>query len=157
MGKKILIDLLKLRDLEECRIEAFDGELLHGGAFKTIRELASFYFTCRRCEDAPCITVCPADALEKDENGIVKRSLNLCIRCKSCITACPFGTIMNDLFEPGISGYRYFDLSDEKELQEFAAKFPDDIVSIVERDENPEENIYRLTDKVLIREHKWEE
>jgi hypothetical protein len=64
---------------------------------------------------------------------------------------------MNDLFETKISGYRYFDMSDEKELIDFAAQFPDDVVTIVEIDEDPEENIYRLTEKVLIKESAWEQ
>ena len=157
MGKKVLIDLLKLRDLEDCKAEAFDRSIIGNRTFKTVRELATFYFTCRRCDDAPCINVCPADALEKDESGIVKRSLILCIRCKSCIMACPFGTIMNDLFETKISGYNYFDLSDEEEMNDFVAQFPSDVVTIVDMDENPEENIYKLTEKVLFKESAWEQ
>lgn len=156
MSKKILIDLLKLRELETCSHEAFDSQLLNNGAFKTIREIATFRFTCRKCEDAPCIAACPAEALEKDKNGIINRAVNLCIRCKSCVCICPFGTIMNDLFEVKTSGYTFLDLSDENEMTRFAESFPEDIVSIVETDEDQEKNIYKLTDKVLVREFIWE-
>jgi Fe-S-cluster-containing hydrogenase component 2 len=156
MSKKILIDLLQLRELETCNPEAIDIQLLQGGAFKTIREIATFRFTCRKCEDAPCISACPAEALEKDENGIISRAVNLCIRCKSCVCICPFGTIMNDLFEVKTSGYNYFDLSNEEELTRFAKSFPDNIVSIVETDEDQEKNIFKLTDNVLVREFAWE-
>lgn len=157
MAKRVLIDMIKLRSLNLCKAEAFDRSIIGNRTLKSVRELASFYFTCRRCDDAPCINVCPADALEKDENGIVTRSLTLCIRCKSCVTACPFGTIMNDLFETKISGYSYFDLSDEEEMMGFAAQFPPDIVTIVEMDENPEKNIYKLTEKVLVKDSAWEQ
>lgn len=157
MAKRVLIDMIKLRSLDLCKAEAFDRSIIGNRTLKSVRELASFYFTCRRCDDAPCINVCPADALEKDENGIVTRSLILCIRCKSCVTACPFGTIMNDLFETKISGYCYFDLSEEEEMMGFAAKFPSDIVTIVEMDENPEMNIYKLTEKVLVKDSAWEQ
>jgi len=155
--KKILIDLTKLRDLGATRAEAVDPSLLNGGALKTIRELATFRYTCRRCKDAPCINVCPADALEKDETGMVVRSLNLCIRCKSCITVCPFGTLMNDLFEVQTSGYQYFDLTDEDALNQFVTSFPEEVVSYTEEEENEEEHIYRLSDRVLVKEYAWAE
>ena len=70
MAGKILIDMLKLRDYQECKPDGIlrDPEL--NNEFKTIRELATFLFTCRKCSEAPCINVCPAEALEKTENDI---------------------------------------------------------------------------------------
>lgn len=153
---KILIDLIKLRDLEGNKAEAVDPSILNNGALKTIRELATFQYTCRRCEDAPCIKVCPANALEKNENGVVNRAMNLCIRCKSCVAICPFGTIMNDLFETKVAGYKYYDLSDEGDLKKFVASFPEEVVRVVERNENGKENVYQLSDQVLIRDHAWQ-
>jgi len=156
MSKKILIDLYKLRNLNECKAEAIYKTDPGDKSFKTIRELATFQFTCRKCDNAPCITACPADALEKDKDGIISRSVNLCIRCKSCITICPFGTMMNDLFEVKTSDYKYMDLTDDSELEKFAAAYPDDIISVVDMKENPKENIYKLNDKILVREYIWE-
>ena len=155
MSKKLLIDLLKLRELENIKTEGFLREGQQFEVFKTIRELATFQFTCRKCEDAPCINACPAEALEKDDKGIVSRAVNLCIRCKSCIVICPFGTLMDDLFAVKTSGYRFYDLNDETQLKEFAGSFPDDVVSFVEMEENPDQKIYKLNDKILIREQKW--
>ena len=153
--KKVLIDLTKLRDLDNCQMEAIDPHLLKGKTFKTLRELASFWSTCRRCQDAPCINVCPADALEKDQNGLINRAINLCIRCKSCITACPFGTLMNDLFAVKTQGYSYFDIDNEEELQNFADAYDDDIVRVVDLEAKPEENVFKLSEKVLIKDITW--
>jgi len=153
--KKILIDLIKLRDLGANKTEGFDPVLLNGGAFKTIREVATFRYICRRCKDAPCIKACPANALEKDETGIVTRSLNLCIRCKSCIVVCPFGTMMNDLFEVKTSDYAYYDLSDDEALKKFVDSFPQEVVSLVDKEQEGEENIHELSDHVWIREYAW--
>jgi len=155
MSKKLLIDLLKLRELEDIKMDAVFREGESFKVFKTIRELATFQYTCRKCENAPCINACPAEALEKDADGVVTRAVNLCIRCKSCIVICPFGTMMNDLFEVKTSGYRFYDLDNEKEMTEFAKAFPDDIVKIVEMEENPEEKIYQLNDKILVKELMW--
>ncbi len=162
MGKKVLIDLGKLRDYvvsgkgDKKRPEGIYSSFPNTNGRKTIRELAVFSFTCRRCEDAPCIEVCPAEALEKDEQGIVTRYTNLCIACKSCVTICPFGTMMTDFFEHIRDKDRYFDLNDEKELQKFVENNPGGSVQLIEAEENEEENIYKLNDKVLIKEIPWE-
>lgn len=47
---------------------------------------------CHHCEDAPCVNVCPTNALTFGTNSINADS-SKCIGCKSCIVACPFGVI----------------------------------------------------------------
>jgi formate dehydrogenase iron-sulfur subunit len=128
---------------------------LNSNGLKTIRELATFRFTCRKCEDAPCISVCPAEALEKDEEGIISRYTNLCISCKSCVTICPFGTMMTDFFKHHRDKSLFYDLTDNKELEKFINACPAGTVSLTETDESPAENIYRLNDKILIREYLY--
>lgn len=128
---------------------------LNSNGLKTIRELATFRFTCRRCEDAPCISVCPADALEKDGEGIINRHTNLCISCKSCVTICPFGTMMTDFFKHHRNKDLYYDLNDTEELDLFVKACPPGVVSVTESDESPAENIFSLNDKVMIREYLY--
>jgi len=137
--------------LPECYFH--DSPALNG--FKSIRELATFRFSCRRCEDAPCISVCPADALEKDGEGIINRHTNLCISCKSCVTICPFGTIMTDFFTHHRNRDLFYDLTDKRELELFVKACPPGVVSLTDADESPAGNIYRLNDKVLIREYLY--
>lgn len=49
---------------------------------------------CRHCEDAPCIKICPTNAIKKLEvEGPVIIEDELCIGCKCCILVCPFGVI----------------------------------------------------------------
>jgi len=122
---------------------------------KTMRELATFRFTCRKCEDAPCIAVCPAEALEKDGEGIIDRHTNLCISCKSCVTICPFGTMMTDFFKHHRNKDLYYDLNDRIELELFIKACPPGVISLTEADESPAENIYMLNDKVLVREYLY--
>ena len=47
---------------------------------------------CMHCEEPTCARVCPADAIAKDELGVV-HSANAarCIACNNCVLACPFG------------------------------------------------------------------
>ena len=160
MDKKILIDLSKFRDCgnkscDNTPPEGFFSHLTTTSGLKSIRELAVFQFTCRRCEDAPCINVCPAEALEKDMDGMIHRYTNLCIACKSCVTICPFGTMMTDFFDHHRKKDLYFDLSDEKEINKFINACPYGSVKLVDMDEDPEKNIYRLNDQVLVKENIW--
>lgn len=49
---------------------------------------------CRHCEDAPCISACPAGALTRDEeSGNVYVESDKCCGCYMCVMACPFGVI----------------------------------------------------------------
>ncbi|QHM73844.1 formate-dependent uric acid utilization protein YgfT [Mixta intestinalis] len=48
--------------------------------------------TCRHCNDAPCVASCPVAALSFADNQ-VRLEQNLCIGCKNCVVACPFGAI----------------------------------------------------------------
>jgi formate dehydrogenase iron-sulfur subunit len=160
MAQKILIDMIKLRDAminssDQVLPEALFYPSLNMNGLKTIRELAAFRFTCRKCEDAPCIAVCPAEALEKDSEGIVIRHTNLCISCKSCVTICPFGTMMTDFFKHHRNKDLFYDLNDENEARKFIEACPEGTVVATDEDESPEKHIYRLNDKVLIRDYLY--
>lgn len=47
---------------------------------------------CRQCEDAPCADVCPVAAIVHLKDKIFVKT-ELCIGCKSCVLACPFGAM----------------------------------------------------------------
>ena len=52
---------------------------------------------CTHCEDAPCITICPVKAINRhNETEAVLIDHDVCIGCKECLTACPFGAIQYD-------------------------------------------------------------
>jgi len=48
---------------------------------------------CRHCEKAPCIRICPEEALYRDDDGFVVLDESKCIGCLMCIISCPFGAI----------------------------------------------------------------
>jgi len=52
---------------------------------------------CRFCENAPCISACPRDALSMSEDtSTLKLDKARCTGCGWCIEACDFGAIMID-------------------------------------------------------------
>jgi formate dehydrogenase iron-sulfur subunit len=46
---------------------------------------------CMHCEEPACVSACPVGALVKQENGRVTYDENICIGCRYCMVACPFG------------------------------------------------------------------
>jgi Fe-S-cluster-containing dehydrogenase component len=47
---------------------------------------------CMHCAEPACASVCPADAIKVDEEGVVLTAMaERCIGCGNCALACPFG------------------------------------------------------------------
>lgn len=48
---------------------------------------------CNQCEDAPCVPICPVEAMFQRKDGIVDFDREVCIGCKACMAACPYDAI----------------------------------------------------------------
>ncbi len=55
---------------------------------------------CMHCEHPACVSVCPVGALYKADDGHVAYDANVCIGCRYCMTACPFGIPKYDWNSP---------------------------------------------------------
>lgn len=67
---------------------------VHGFECGEGTESRTVYFpnTCHHCDDAACVSVCPTGAAYKRaEDGIVLVNEDICIGCKLCSWACPYG------------------------------------------------------------------
>lgn len=156
MTKKILLDLIKCRSCKECNTGCKYLYHPNNNGMKAIREMAAFSFTCRHCEDAPCIAVCPVEALSKDSGGMISRSVHLCVACKSCVTVCPFGSLMNDFFDTRKSICDYCNFKEETKSLLCIDTCCEKAISFYDGEQDEKENIYALNDRVLVKEYAWE-
>ncbi|MDR1603298.1 MAG: 4Fe-4S binding protein [Gracilibacteraceae bacterium] len=66
----------------------FERESVRGG--QAVCDYLSV--SCMHCEDPYCVKVCPTGCLRKDqETGMTVYDHSVCIGCRSCAQACPFG------------------------------------------------------------------
>ncbi len=65
------------------------------GKFPNTRRIFSV-MRCNHCTDAPCVEICPVEALYTRDDGIVDFDNNRCIGCKSCMQACPYDALYID-------------------------------------------------------------
>lgn len=78
-------------DVDEGGVDWRRVEHTESGTFPDVTQV-NVSISCMHCADAPCESVCPAEAIEKrSSDGIVTVDRDACIGCKYCGWACPYG------------------------------------------------------------------
>ena len=64
----------------------------------TFPDTQRFFFPvlCNQCDAAPCVRICPTNALFKRRDGIVDLNGGACIGCRACMEACPYDQLFID-------------------------------------------------------------
>jgi len=109
MSAAILIDITRCIGCEECVLackeendlgpdrlrpgqQAVDG--LSATRFSTILRLPDDHFVrqqCRHCLEPACVSACLVGAMQKTPEGAVIYDSELCMGCRYCLVACPYG------------------------------------------------------------------
>jgi len=98
--KKLFVDLDRCIGCGSCATAC--ARVLGGVStikYARLSEGVEIPSACRHCEEAPCLNVCPAEAVERDGDGVVVRNVLLCVGCRSCVLACPFGALADDFLD----------------------------------------------------------
>jgi hypothetical protein len=63
--------------------------------------------------------------------------------------------MMTDFFNHHRNRDLMYDIKDDRDLEKFIKACPDGAVTITDSDEMPEKNIYRLNERVLIKDYLY--
>ncbi len=103
----MVIDLERCDGCKECTTACqevhYSGDQEWLEVFEITDEGGGTYFLprpCMQCENAPCLNVCPVGATFRNENGTVLIDHDVCIGCRFCIAACPYGARSFNWGEP---------------------------------------------------------
>lgn len=101
MLKALVIDPGKCTGCKQCEMAC---SLENEGEFNVAKSRIRVFdfheagqmvpYTCTQCAEAWCQQACPVNAITTDAaSGVKIVHENLCVGCKVCTIACPFGTI----------------------------------------------------------------
>ena len=104
MQKALLLNPSKCTGCRQCEMAcSYEKEAAFNPAKSRIRifdlhEKGRFVpYTCTQCEQAWCMHACPVDSIKVDHlTGAKVVHDDLCVGCKVCTIACPFGTVNYD-------------------------------------------------------------
>ena len=156
MEKSLFVDMDICDKCEKCVVDC--SYFYHPGnnGIEDIRENGVASFFCRHCEDGSCVQACPEDALEITDEGILKRSSMLCIKCNSCVLACPFGTLLESTINFFASVCDTCIGRANGKGPVCVATCPYDALQFREIDENPEEGIHQLRERAVVHTTAWQ-
>ncbi len=155
--KKLVIDIDVCYQCTDCVADCDYFYHPHNKGYVRCMALAAQEHVCRRCEDSPCVSACPREALEKDANGRLNRSSLRCTSCKSCTVACPFGVIYPRIVEYSSTMCDYCaDRCTDEQTPVCVKSCTQGALQWREVSEDPSANIYAVRDGAFyVRTIKW--
>ena len=155
--KRLVIDLRKCDACEECTLAcgSFYRSKATDHGVLSLRESATFALVCRRCDDPACVAACKFEALERQDNGVLKRYNLRCVSCKCCSHACPFGTIYPEAL-PFFVTQCDFCVTRAGEEPACVPACVNNALSFEEIEASDADGVYLLADNLAVRAPKWD-
>ena len=152
--KRLFIDLDICSKCKEC--VACCSYFYHpqNNGVANLREYATFSTLCRHCEEAPCVNACYHKALERAEDGHLKRYKMRCTSCKTCSIACPFGVIFTD-FLPYLDSKCDYCIKSGAQLPACISSCPQKAIEIKDVEEDLAKDIYLVGEHLAVHTRRW--
>jgi len=154
MMKRLYVDLELCSKCDECKVACDYMYHPQNNGITSLREYATFATICRHCEEAPCVTSCYHEALERASDGHLKRYKLRCTSCNSCSIACPFGVIFQD-FIPYLDSRCDYCIGLRDGVPKCITSCPYKAVEIRDVQEDPEQDIYFVGGSLAVHTLKW--
>jgi carbon-monoxide dehydrogenase iron sulfur subunit len=104
MNKILVIDYEKCTGCRSCEMacSVFHAHVNNPAksavrVTKQVGEGVSVPVVCQQCEEPACAAICPVQAISRESttNAMIVDN-DLCVGCRMCVVACPFGAIALD-------------------------------------------------------------
>lgn len=96
--QEFFLDMQRCIGCKSCEVACAECEtngqetMIHVQYVDRMNTIQTTVQVCMHCDNPVCANVCPADAIIKDEFGVVHTANTAkCIGCANCVMACPFG------------------------------------------------------------------
>ena len=162
--KRLFIDLdiCAAGECQNCKLECsyfYHNQDPVNNGIVSVAELATYALVCRRCQEPHCVNACPFEALEqqKEKDNLLIRHNMLCVSCKTCSHACPYGTIYPEHVPYLIHNCDFcLDRRDQNNEPLCIKSCPHGALKLVNSDDSVAEDSFLVGDNLIVHSTHWD-